>query len=281
MIEKYRDLYSADLAECLSNDNETLPASLEIPVLLNPLFGSKERIIGSGFMPETQYNKAQQDLLEKMQDILDRKNPIVATITVDSSNSSSCGSDSKGETSKNSSSSSSSSEDEETPTIVNSNHAIAKEQFQRYMTWHQKKFLPEMDKVKSQTIYGGGKGNNKGKKMRIGPVLKKGKDLPSGKNIADYIDKLGRMDVVTFAENHKDEFGIIWLVVQCEASRCVVEVGCERFLNLSGYVSSAKRTRLGVRNYERLAMLASTVQNVYVDVEWVAKEYLTRTKKGA
>ena len=46
-------------------------------------------------------------------------------------------------------------------------------------------------------------------------------------------------------------------------------------------MSSAKRTRLGVRNYEHLAMLASTVQNVYVDVEWVAKEYLARTKKGA
>ena len=89
------------------------------------------------------------------------------------------------------------------------------------------------------------------------------------------------MDVVTFAENHKDEFGIIWLVVQCEASRRVVEVGCERFFNLSGYVSSAKRTRLGVRNYERLAMLASTVQNIYVDVEWVANEYLARSKRGA
>ena len=60
----------------------------------------------------------------------------------------------------------------------------------------------------------------------------------------------------------------------------MVEVGCERFFNLSGYVSSAKCTRLGVRNYERLAMLASTVQNVYVDVEWVANEYLARSKRG-
>jgi hypothetical protein len=31
---------------------------------------------------------------------------------------------------------------------------------------------------------------------------------------------------------------------------------------------------LGVQNYERLAMLSSIVQNVYVDVKWVAEEYL-------
>ena len=110
LIEKYLDLYSADLNQRLGLgiDDETLPASLGIPVLLNPVFGSKERIIGSGFMSETQYNKAEQDLLEKMQEILDRKNHIVTAIAVDSSNSSSCGSDSEGKTSKNSSSSSSS-----------------------------------------------------------------------------------------------------------------------------------------------------------------------------
>ena len=135
--------------------------------------------------------------------------------------------------------------------------------------------------MKSKTIHGSENGRSKGKKMRIGPVLKKGKNLPSSKNIASYIDKLGRMDAVSYASDHKAEFDIIWIVVQCEASRRVVEVGCERFFNLSGYVSSPKRTQLGVRNYERLAMLASIVQSVYVDVEWVAKEYLARSKRSA
>ena len=35
-----------------------------------------------------------------------------------------------------------------------------------------------------------------------------------------------------------------------------VEVGCERFFGLSGYISSPRRTRLKVRTYERLTMLA-------------------------
>jgi hypothetical protein len=47
--------------------------------------------------------------------------------------------------------------------------------------------------------------------------------------------------------------------VQKEASRCVKEVRCERFFGLSGYVSLAWGTQLGVRNYERLAMLSSIV----------------------
>ena len=66
---------------------------------------------------------------------------------------------------------------------------------------------------------------------------------------------------------------------QKEASRRVVEVGCEQFFGLSGYISSARRSRLGVRHYERLAMLASIMQKVYIDSEWVAKEYLRRCKQ--
>ena len=60
----------------------------------------------------------------------------------------------------------------------------------------------------------------------------------------------------------------------------VDEVGCERYFSLSGCISSPLRTRLGVRNYERLAMLASIVDNAYVDVDFVVKKCLERCKKG-
>ena len=36
-----------------------------------------------------------------------------------------------------------------------------------------------------------------------------------------------------------------------------------------------------MRTYERLAMLAKILSKVYVDKEWVAKEYLRRCKEGA
>jgi hypothetical protein len=65
------------------------------------------------------------------------------------------------------------------------------------------------------------------------------------------------MRLIQFYGDHKKEFPTLWKVVQCEASRRVVEVGRERFFALSGYISLPKRTRLGVRNYERIAMLSS------------------------
>ena len=52
------------------------------------------------------------------------------------------------------------------------------------------------------------------------------------------------------------------------------------FFGHSGYVSSPRRTRLGLRNYERLAMLSSIVQNMCVDEQWVAQEYLRRCKSN-
>ena len=61
----------------------------------------------------------------------------------------------------------------------------------------------------------------------------------------------------------------------------MVEVGCERFFSLSGYVSASCHTRLGVRTYERLALLALILNNIFIDDEWVAREYLKRCKNGA
>ena len=54
-----------------------------------------------------------------------------------------------------------------------------------------------------------------------------GKDLPSGKNLGDYIKEKGRMDVLKFFEDHKKCFPTLWVIAQREAARRVVEVGCE------------------------------------------------------
>ena len=60
----------------------------------------------------------------------------------------------------------------------------------------------------------------------------------------------------------------------------MTEVGCKRFFNLLRYISSPRRTRLEVRTYERLAMLVNIMRVVYIDPEWVACEYMGRTKAG-
>ena len=39
--------------------------------------------------------------------------------------------------------------------------------------------------------------------INVGPVEENRNDLPSGKNLGDYINKKGRMDVLKFFEDHK------------------------------------------------------------------------------
>ena len=48
-----------------------------------------------------------------------------------------------------------------------------------------------------------GEGN---RKILVGPVETKGEDLPSGKNIADYVDERGRMNLLLFFEDHSNMF---------------------------------------------------------------------------
>ncbi len=60
----------------------------------------------------------------------------------------------------------------------------------------------------------------------------------------------------------------------------MVEVGCEHFFGLFGYISSPRWSLLGVRNYECLAIFACILQTVYFDPELVAKEYLQQCKVG-
>ena len=162
---------------------------------------------------------------------------------------------------------------------MNSNYNKAEEELLLFESLKRKKYRPMFDRSKSSILVGVDD-DEKTHEIIVGPVLSRGKDLPSGKNFADYIDCRGRIDLVHFFGDHIRYFPTMWIVVQCEAARRVVEVGCERFFSLSGYVSAPRRTSLGVRTYERLAMMASILQKVYISKEWVAREYLRRCKKG-
>ena len=191
-----------------------------------------------------------------MQDILDRNSPIVWLAVEDDS---------------------SSKEDEDqtaNPKRINSNYGKALEELEDFEVCKKKRYRPILDASKSSVLSG------ETHEIMVGPVTKKGKDLETTRNLADYICQRGQMKLVHFFKDHKKRWPTLWIVVQCEASRRLTEVGCERFFSLSGYISAPRRTRLNVRTYERLAMLATIIQNVYIDKEWVAEEYLRRCKSG-
>ncbi len=130
------------------------------------------------------------------------------------------------------------------------------------------------------TVLSGEDARGKAWAITVGPVKKKGKDLPLGKNLADYIDPRGRMNLVKFFTDHPQSFPTLLILARKEASRVVTEVGCERFFLLSGYISAPQRSRLGVRTYERLDMMSSLLQTIHVDDEWLAREYLWWCKAG-
>ena len=77
LIETYRDEYVKDLSRRLGINNDRLPVAYSLTALLNPMFGLKPVIVGSGLMNESQYHNACEGLLRDMQDELDKKNPPV------------------------------------------------------------------------------------------------------------------------------------------------------------------------------------------------------------
>jgi hypothetical protein len=88
------------------------------------------------------------------------------------------------------------------------------------------------------------------------------------------VNEKGRMDVLKFFEEHKKYFPTLWILAQHEVAWQVVEIGCEQFFGLSGYNSSPRCSRLGVRTYKHVAMLASIIQSAYIDNHWVAQQYI-------
>ena len=85
--------------------------------------------------------------------------------------------------------------------------------------------------------------------------------------------------MLEFYCDHEAYFPALYIMAQRECVPRDCEVGCERFFNISGYISSNKRSNLGVRDYERIALLAKNLPSIYIDDNWVAKEYLRRCEK--
>ena len=101
------------------------------------------------------------------------------------------------------------------------------------MTWKSKKYRPTIDTQSTKTTRLGT--DETLKSIYIGPVKKRKEDLPNTardgrkKNLTDYIDKRGQMDLVKFFTDTYHVFPTLWIIISCLATIRVVEVGCERF----------------------------------------------------
>lgn len=119
--------------------------------------------------------------------------------------------------------------------------------------------------------------------IQLGVVEERGADIQATSpfkqcNLADFIDSKGYFDLVKFVGFNEKSFPYIYKLVCCLAALRTNEVGCERFFSLAGYVSNPRRTRLHGHHYESIAMLKRNMNQVYIDEDWVVKEYQTKEK---
>ena len=116
--------------------------------------------------------------------------------------------------------------------------------------------------------------------INLGAVEERGKDIEASPpfikcNLADFVDSTGYFDLVKFLSLNQKSFPFLYKLACCLSSMRTSEVGCERFFSVAGYVSNPRRTRLKVRHYEAIAMLKQNMKHVFVDEEWVVREYMS------
>lgn len=117
--------------------------------------------------------------------------------------------------------------------------------------------------------------------ITIGNVIKEpGEDLPSGMNYSKYFDTMGKFQHVQFWLEHKKQFPKLWAYAVGIASANPTEVSCETLFSQSGYASNSRRTRLKSKHFERQTIVASSLQNVFFDVERAVDLFIKREDKN-
>ena len=136
---------------------DNLLAPYSIATRMNPMFGRKPNIIGSGLMTERQYNNGRDSLLGLMQDVYDDLTPVFEVADSDSDDSNS--------------------KDGSVRQVSNSNHQKAKDELDAFDLFKRQKYIPTIKF--SRSLSGT---DDRGKQFVVGMgsvVEDRGKDLPS------------------------------------------------------------------------------------------------------
>jgi hAT family C-terminal dimerisation region len=254
-IELFRMLYATDMEErCgfIDKDGEAvmkLPTDLAIACLLNPLYGGRRVITASGLMTEEQYLHAEDDIIVRLQLMMERENGHVEPIIISGGEDDSM--------------------DDDLQRAVSSERDKAKAEFNSYCLIKKRRYAPRS--FEGYTVNLG--------QICMGKVATRGHDITASHpfvncNLADFICDNGHFDLVSFLQLQRHAYPTLYKLAVCLSSIRTNEVGCERFFSTAGYVSCPRRTSLKVRNYECLATLKVNMQHVFIDERWVVNQYL-------
>ena len=109
----------------------------------------------------------------------------------------------------------------------------------------------------------------------IGPVLERGKGLPSGKNLADYIDKKGYFNLVKYAQDHSQKamkgsaappfVGTGNVILGQLSPHITTEVDCESLFSQAGHAAQPNRNRTTAETFERQVIAKHRLARIYCD----------------
>ena len=85
--------------------------------------------------------------------------------------------------------------------------------------------------------------------------------------------------MIDFFNYHKLQFTYLAMESEKRASYTLSETDCESFFDIPVYMLSPKGERIGLRKYKETAILSHKMQILYIDEDWVVKEYLRRVKE--
>ena len=108
----------------------------------------------------------------------------------------------------------------------------------------------------------------------IGEVITPEINLPTKMNHAQYIDKSGDYDILSYRFDHKKIFpGIFHVGVGQICPHVTMEVDCESLFSQAGFLADAHRAKTLVRFYERLVITKHRLHCIYCHLPHVKELY--------
>lgn len=235
--------------------------------LLNPLYQNDDRMLAAGLFDKAQYDEANEELLERMAGYNKK--------TSKRSKKKSAAGSGEDTVNKWSKQKKIFLDEEETP------FGKAKKELARYCVFMDAKYLPDMRPDRVLGAYDTVTRDPVEPVYTFGPVVKRRNDLPSNKNLADYIDGKGRFDFVKYLTDHKKRFPACFNIGVGQISPHIsTEVDCESLFSQAGFLADSRRNRSEIRFYERLVMMGHCLKQIYCDPGLVKECFMERFKNN-
>ncbi len=233
-------------------------------------------MVGAGLCTDEQYEAGKAELLRRITRAYDRidgsEDAVHVTTTAEAKNEWS------------------SSEDEEGDTIavVTQSSKKAEAELELYLSYMKSCYQPQMEATKTLGAYDDDGNLREAPIYAIGKVTKRGLDLPSRFNLADYVNRKGHFDLVNYVMDHsiatsikkKPPFvGTGNVIIGQLAPHIDTEVDCESLFSQAGHLSQPNRSRTTAETFERMVMAKHRLARIYCCPKMVKKEFHERHKR--